>query len=167
MGKVISLRTRRNIEMQGFLGLDDLQIAQLDGWLRFSPLVCLAWTATGLWLASPTVIAALVPFALLGGILKRHPFDAVYNYGLRFLAGGPKIPAYGTPRKFGCLMASVMLSLTAAALYAGVPAAGFALGGLMIALASVNVTTGFCVPSYTYSKIFGPVRRTGTVRSAG
>ncbi|HUF03381.1 MAG TPA: DUF4395 family protein [Aridibacter sp.] len=167
MGKVISLRTRRNIEAQGFLGLDDFQIAQLDGWLRFSPLVCLTWTAVGLWLASPVVIAALVPFALLGGILKGHPFDVVYNYGLRYLTGGPRIPSYGKPRKFGCLMASVILTLTALAFYAGFPAAGYALGGLMAVLASVNVATGFCVPSFTYAKIFRPVRRTGTVRSAG
>lgn len=167
MGKVISLRTRRNIEAQGFLGLDDLQIAQLDGWLRFSPFVCMAWTAVGLWLASPAVIAGLVPFALLGGIMNGHPFDAIYNYGLRFVTGGPRIPPYGSPRKFGCRMASVILSLTALAFYSGLLAAGYALGGLMVGLASVNVATGFCVPSYTYGKLFGPVKAATPLRSAG
>ena len=155
MGNVISMRMRRNIEIQGFLGLDDIEVAQLNYWLRLSPAICALWTAVGVFYASPTVLAALAPFALLGGILNGHPFDVIYNYGLRFVAGGPRIPAYGAPRKFGCRAASVVLTLAAVSFYVGIAPVGYALGGLMVALAGVNVLTGFCVPSYTYRKLFG------------
>jgi len=155
MGKVISMRMRKNIEIQGFLGLDEIEIAQLNYWLRFSPAICAIWTAVGVYYASPTVLAALVPFALLGGILNGHPFDAIYNNGLRFVVGGPRIPAYGAPRKFGCRVASAVLTLTALSFYVGIAPVGYFLGGLMVTLAGVNVLTGFCVPSYTYRKLFG------------
>lgn len=160
MGKVISLRTRKNIEAQGFLGLDDIQIAQLDGWLRFSPAICMIWTAIGVAAASPVIIASLVPFALLGGMLKGHPFDAAYNHVLRYIYGGPRIPAYGNPRRFGCLMASVVLSLTAASFALGLTPVGYGLGAMMVCMAGVNVFTGFCVPSHMYGKLFGAIKTT-------
>lgn len=153
MGKVISAAMRRNIEAQGFLGLDDSQIAQLNTWLRFSPAVCLIWTAAGVYYGSPGLLASLLPFALLGGVLRSHPFDAVYNYGIRFLTGGPRIPAYGPPRRFACLTASSMLACAAAGFAAGFPAVGYAIGGTMIAAASVNVLTGFCIPSFVFEKL--------------
>ncbi len=159
MGRVITLRNRRNIEAQGFLGLDDVEIARLDGWLRFSPAVCMTWTAIGVFLAAPAVLIALVPFALLGGLLKGHPFDVVYNHAIRHITRGPRIPAYGKPRRFGCLMASAVLSIAAAGFAFGVPAVGYALGSLMVLMAGVNVTTGFCIPSFTYGKLFGEVKK--------
>jgi hypothetical protein len=154
MGSVISVQTRRKIEAQGFLDLSDLQIAQLNYWLRLSPAICVTWTATGVYLGSPAVLAALVPFALLGGILKGHPFDVVYNSGIRFVTGGPAIPAYGKPRKFGCLMASVILSAAAFGFYLGMPAVGYVIGGMMALVGSVNVSTGYCLPSIMYGKLF-------------
>ena len=166
MGRVISLRTRKNIEAQGFLGLDDIQIAQLNGWLRFSPAVCMAWTATGIVMASPAVIGWLIPFALLGGVMRGHPFDVVYNYGIRFVTLGPKIPAYGNPRRFGCLMASLVLSLTAASFASGFHAVGYMLGGTLVSMAGVNVATGFCIPSHMYGKLFGTPTAVSEARPA-
>lgn len=155
MGNVISLRTRKYIEAQGFLGLDDIEIAQLNYWLRFAPAICATWAAVGLYYGSPAILASLAPFALLGGILNGHPFDVLYNYGFRFLTGGPAIPAYGKPRRSGCLAASVVLSTTAACFYMGFDTVGYALGSLMLILPGVNVLTGFCLPSYIYGKVFG------------
>ena len=36
-----------------------------------------------------------MPFAALGGILPGHPFDVLYNHGLRHLLGTPTLPRYG------------------------------------------------------------------------
>jgi hypothetical protein len=149
------VQTRKRIEAQGFADISDLQVAQLNYWLRFSPAVCAIWTAIGLYFASPGILAALVPFALLGGFLKRHPFDAFYNHGLRYLTGGPPIPAYGMPRRFACRVASVVLSGAALGFYLGLPAVGYLLGGMLVVAASVNVTTGLCLPSFVYGKLVG------------
>lgn len=155
MGSVISMRTRNRIEAQGFLGLDDVEIAQLNYWFRLSPAVCMVWTAVGVYLESPAALAALIPLALTAGLLKWHPFDVVYNFGLRFISGGPRIPAYGKQRRFGFLMASFFLSVAALGFFVGIPVVGYALGGMMVASASVNMLTGYCVPGFVYGKLFG------------
>ncbi len=41
---VISITTRRRIEAQGFVGLDDDTLAQINYWLRLAPAICMIWT---------------------------------------------------------------------------------------------------------------------------
>src|SRR5215469_14862295 len=74
---------RERIQAQGFCGLSDAMYAQINYPLRLSPAICMVWAAVGTALASPTILWALVPFAVLGAILPGHPFDVLYNYGLR------------------------------------------------------------------------------------
>ena len=74
---------RKRIEMQGFTGLSDAEVRQINYPLRLAPAICMVWTALGVVLGSPLVLAALVPFALAGALFEGHPFDALYNYGLR------------------------------------------------------------------------------------
>jgi hypothetical protein len=64
----ISAIARARIEAQGFVGLDDQTLAQIDNWLRLSPAICMLWAAVGTALSSPTVLWSLVPFAALGGL---------------------------------------------------------------------------------------------------
>ena len=78
---------RENIQAQGFCGLDDKTYAQINYPPRLSPAICMVWTAVGTALASPMILWALAPFAALGTILPGHPFDILYNYGLRYLTG--------------------------------------------------------------------------------
>lgn len=146
---------RRRIEAQGFTCLTNDEVEALNPWFRFAPAICLVWVAAGVILASPVVLLALLPFAILGGILTGHPFDVVYNHGIRHLLRTPELPPYGKPRRFACLMASVMIATTAAAFYCGFPGIGYSVGGTMIVLASVQVATGICIPSYLHNLIFG------------
>ena len=44
---------RAKIEAQGFCGLDDDSLLQINYPLRLAPAICLAWTLTGTALASP------------------------------------------------------------------------------------------------------------------
>ena len=147
---------RRRIEAQGFLCLTNDEVEALNPWFRFAPTLCLVWVAAGVIAASPTILLALFPWALLGGILTGHPFDVVYNHGIRHLLRTPELPPYGWPRRFACLLASGMIAATAAAFYLGYPAVGYSVGALMIVMASVQVATGFCVPSLIFNLVFGP-----------
>lgn len=153
--KAISTKTRNRVEAQGFVRLKDEEIRQINYWLRFSPAICMTWTAIGVVLASPLILWALVPFALLGGVLRGHPFDVLYNHGLRHIFKTPPLPRYGLPRRFACLLASAMISTAALAFQFGAPVIGYAVGGFMVAAAFTNVSTGFCIPSFIYGLIFG------------
>ena len=149
---------RRRIEAQGFTCLTNDEVEALDPWLRFAPTLCLVWVAAGVVAASPAILLALLPWALLGGILTGHPFDVVYNHGIRHFLRTPELPPYGWPRRFACLMASGMIGATAAAFYLNYPIAGYLIGGMMIVMAAIQVATGFCVPSLIYTLIFGPAK---------
>jgi hypothetical protein len=151
----ISTTTRDRIEAQGFLGFSDEELSQFNLWLRFAPAICCLWTSIGVILASPVILGALVPFALLGGIFKSHPFDLIYNHGLRHAFNSPKLPAYPVPRRMACLTATVMLSITALGFQFGFPLIGYGIGGFMMVASFINVATGFCIPSYFYGLMNG------------
>lgn len=148
---------RENIEAQGFCGLDDKTCEQINYPLRLAPAICMVWTAAGTALASPAIIWALVPFAALGAILPGHPFDVLYNYGLRHLSGAPALPRYGLRRRFVCALATAWLVAIAWSFQAGLPVLGAILGWALAVTALVNVTTGFCVPSFMARLVIGKV----------
>ena len=116
------------------------------------------WTAVGTALASPSLLWALAPFAALGAVFPSHPFDVVYNHGLRHLLRTPALPPYGFRRRMACAMATVMLVVAAWAFQAGLPLVGQVVGWSLVAAAFVNVSTGFCVPSFLVRLFAGEVR---------
>ena len=146
---------RKRIEMQGFYGLSDADLREINYPLRLAPAICLAWTALGVVLASPFVLAALVPFALAGALFEGHPFDVIYNHGIRQLTGTRELSAYGKPRRSACFMASVMILTSSALFYNGFAVAGYVLSSVMLTMASINVLSGFCVPSFFFGLLFG------------
>lgn len=154
----LSLGTvRENIEAQGFCGLDEKTCRQIDFPLRLSPAICMVWAAIGTGLASPAILWALAPFAALGAILPGHPFDVLYNHGLRHLSGSPALPRYGARRRFACVLATAMIVVAAWGFQAHLPLLGYIVGWSLVAAAFVNVCTGFCIPSSIVRLIFGRV----------
>lgn len=150
-----TLRTR--LQAQGFCGLDDATYQQINYPLRMSPAICMVWAAIGTALASPAVLWTLVPFAALGALLPTHPFDIIYNHGLRYLFNLPALPRYPVRRRFACFMATVMLVVAAWGFQAGMTMVGYVVGWSLVAAAFVNVSTGFCVPSFIFRLFMGKV----------
>jgi hypothetical protein len=111
----------------------------------------------GTALASPIVLWTLAPFAALGAILPGHPFDVFYNYGLRHLLGTRTLPRYGARRRFACALATVVVITAAWGFAAGRPLVGNIAGWSLVALAFVNVSTGFCIPSFLVRVVVGKV----------
>ena len=154
-------RIRPLVEMQGFIGFDDHTVKHLDYALRISPIICMMLTAVATAMESATLLWMLLPFAVGGAILRNHPFDVLYNYGLRHLTGGPIMPRYPMPRRFACMLASVWITAEALSFTYGIPLAGHIFGWSMVATATVPVITGFCVPSFIYELIFGKPQAAG------
>ena len=84
-----------------------------------------------------------------------HPFDLIYNYGIRHLTGTGLLPRRGVPTRFGCGAGAVFLLVTAWAFSAGHAVAGYALGGMLTFVVLLVSTTDICVPSMIYRSIFG------------
>jgi hypothetical protein len=154
----ISTTARERIQAQGFCGLSDATYAQINYPLRLSPAIMMVWVAVGTVLASAQILWALVPFTALGAILTGHPFDVLYNQGLRYLMGTQGLPRYGLRRRFAFVMATTMVSVAAGAFQAGVPLLGYIVGGAIVASTCLQVSTGICGPAVLAGRLFGKVR---------
>lgn len=142
--------TRWLVALQGFTDVPDRDLKAVDIGLRVGPVFCMLLAGIGTALASPAMLLALAPLALLGAILSGSPFDVFYNHGLRHVLKGPRLPVYRGPRRFACALASAWLLVTAGLMLAGAATAGQVMGWLLVITAAVPVTTGLCVPSFMY-----------------
>jgi hypothetical protein len=151
----VSPATRRRLEIQGFVGLDDRTLAETGPWLRFAFALCAVLAATGTIFASPVFLWALMPIAALGAAFPVHPFDLLYNYGLRHLTGTGPLPKRGAPSRFACGLGAVWLLVTGWAFQLGYTLTGYILGGMFSLTALLVSTTDICIPSLIYRTIFG------------
>lgn len=136
--------------MQGYEGLSDEELEEIALWTRFSPALCMTAAIIGTALASPWVLGALAVTAALGALLPMHPFDAIYNFGVRRVTGVRALPPNAAPRRFACAVGAVWLAAAVIAFASGATAAGYVLGGLFACVAGVLTATGFCIPSFIF-----------------
>ncbi len=151
----ISPTTRRRLEIQGFVGLDDQTLAETGPWLRLAFALCTVLAAIGTILASPVFLWALIPIAALAAAFPVHPFDLLYNHGIRHLTGTGPLPKRGAPSRFACGLGAVWLLVTGWAFQSGYALAGYLLGGALTAVGLLVSTTDVCIPSLIYRSIFG------------
>ena len=145
---------RRRLEAQGYVGVGDRTLADIQFGLRFSPALCALGVAIGTALASPIIILVMMATAAVGAATPRHPFDYVYNHALRRLLRKPLIPRNGAPRRFSCAVGTAWLGFTAAAFLVGWDVAGYVLGAGMAGMAGFVAATHICLPSLVYTRIF-------------
>lgn len=151
----ISPATRRRLEIQGFVGMDERTLAATAPWLRLAFALCTVLAAAGTLPGSPLFLYALVPIAALAAVFPVHPFDLIYNHGLRRLAGTPPLPKRGAPSRFVCGLGAVWLAATAMAFQSGALITGSVLGGMLSFVGLLVSTTDICIPSLVFRTIFG------------
>ena len=151
----LSPTLRHRLDIQGYACVDDATLAQTQLWLRLSPALCATTAALGTALASPVILWGLMIFAALGAVLPFHPFDLIYNLGIRHVTGTPELPRNGAPRRFACAMASVWLLATGGLFYGDLDIAGYLLGGALVAVAALITVSHFCIPSLIFRTLFG------------
>ncbi len=145
---------RSRLETQGYVGVGERTLADIQFGLRFSPALCATGVAIGTALASPPILFAMMATAIAGAATPRHPFDWLYNYGVRHLLGKPAIPRNAAPRRFSCAVGSVWLFGTALAFLAGWDIGGYVLGAAMAGMAGFVAVTHICLPSLVYTRLF-------------
>lgn len=156
----MSATTRRRLDIQGFDQVDETALAPVAPWLRLAFALCALLGGVGTALASPGILTVLTVIAALAALSPVHPFDLIYNLGIRHLTGTPALPRRGAPSRFACGLGAVWLLVTIWAFQAGHQTLGYVLGGSLTAIAVLVSTTDICIPSLMYRTIFGfPSRR--------
>ena len=152
-----------NLETQGYCLAEGERRALRLG-LRFSTGLCLVLCAVALAFESATAFAVLSTIGAVAGFSSRHPFDHLWNRGVRHLVGGPAVPPSPTRRRHSFKVATAMLGAIALLLFVGAPAAALVLGVFVLAACTLVTVTNFCVPSTALSLI--ERRRARQVRPA-
>ncbi len=139
--KTISTVTRRRLDLQGFTDVNENLLNQTASWLRLAFALCTLLAGLGTILASYTILYILVPIAALGAIFNTHPFDLIYNYGIRYITGTPALPKRGAPGRFACGLGSVWLIVTALMFQMGNNTIGYIILGASLTIVGLLVST--------------------------
>ncbi len=158
MGKTISKTTRKRLNSQGFCDVDDETFAAVMPWHRMAFGMCAIFAGIGTVLASPTILWILTVIAILATLLPVHPFDLIYNHGVRHLRKTGPLPKRPIQTRFACGVGAVWLIATALAFQSGALILGYILGGALTAVAVLVSTTDICIPSMIYNLIFSRSR---------
>ncbi|MBW2466145.1 MAG: DUF4395 domain-containing protein [Deltaproteobacteria bacterium] len=163
--KALSPTIKRRLDIQGFTEVNRVVLEETAPWLRFAYGFCAVLTSVGVALASPAILLGLTFFSAWGAASAVHPFDHIYNYGIRRFTGTGPLPKRGGPGRFACGLGTVWLLVTAWAFYGGFMLTGYILGALLVLVAGLVSTTHFCIPSLIYRAIFGMPPKTGEDKS--
>ncbi len=151
----ISAFTRSCLNMQGYAQLDDETKSRYTLALRFSPAVCTALIIIGVVLQSPIWLGVMTVVAIIGAILPRgHPVDLIYNFGVRYLFGAPPLPPNPKPRRFACVVTTLLLIGSVLSFLYGLPVLAFVLGGSLSVVLLINTLTNWCLAGWMYGLIF-------------
>ena len=158
--KTLTPTIKRRLEIQGFTAADQAVLEETAPWLRFAFGLCTVLAAVGTIWASPPFLLGLAFFSAWGAASPVHPFDYIYNYGIRHAIGTGPLPKRGTPGRFACGLGTVWLLSTAWAFANGLMLTGYILGAMLVLVAGLVSTIHFCIPSLIYRVIFGFPPRT-------
>ena len=152
--KTISATCRLRLDVQGFNDVDDETLAEVAPWYRLAFGLCASLAGIGTALASPTILWALTPIAALGALFPVHPFDLIYNHGVRYLRSTGPLPKRAAQGRFACAIATVWLIATALAFQSGEFNLGYVLGAALTSVGMLVGTTDICIPSMIYNALF-------------
>ena len=97
-------------------------------------------------LESSAMVFALSGIGLVAALTSRHPFDLVWNYGVRHLTAEPPLPPNPARRRHAFKIATVCLLAVGILLAAGATVVALVLGGLLVAACATVTTTNFSSP---------------------
>ena len=153
---------RDNLTAQGYRLSDD-ERRELALGLRFSTGLCLSLVVVALALQSSLMLFALAGIGVIASFAARHPFDHLWNHGIRRLVAMPALPPNPRRRQHAFKVATVWLAFVAGLLVAGAAAIALVLGGLLVAACAVVTATNLCLPSETFAWLERRRTRSGPI----
>lgn len=154
MSQILSATTRRRLNVQGLGDVADETLAEIAPWQRMAFGLCAVLAGAGTALASPVILWILMPIAALAALFPVHPFDLIYNYGIRYLRNTGPLPKRRAQSRFACGVGAIWLVATAWTFQSDALMAGYILGGVLTGIAVLVSTTDICIPSMIYNALF-------------
>ena len=155
MNRALSDKQLHRLDIQGFdaVGID--RLAEAGPWLRMAFALCAALVIAATALASVPLFLVGAVIAGVAALSPVHPFDLIYNLGIRHIRGTGPLPRRPALNRMACGIGAVGLLVAAWAFSAGVPVLGYGMGIALSVVATLVGTVDVCIPSMTYRAIFG------------
>ena len=150
----ISAVTRKRLETQGYLGFTDAQLNDFKFGIRFAYYLCGLLVLTGLILSRVEILLTVMAVALFAVIPPYHPFDYLYNYGVRQLLHKPKLPPRANQGRFACAIAAVWVGGIILLFTNGLKMWAYIAGGMLLVVAGLVSVFDICIPSMIYNLLF-------------
>lgn len=145
---------QKNLIQQGFASFTPRELKQMEWGLRLTPTLCAIMVASALLWQLPGLLFIVAALGVIGFFWPAyHPFDLLYNHGLRHLFNAVAIPPSPFQRRLSCFAAAVMSLTIAAALLLGSPLVAYSLGAILLSLQAIVISTHFCTLSWVYEGI--------------
>lgn len=145
---------KKRLEAQGYCEFTLRELDDFKFGIRFAYYLCDSIVILGLLLASKEILTAMMIIAFFGTFPPYHPFDYLYNYGIRHLIGKPKMPPRSNQGRFACGIASVWLGGTIYLLHLDLNLWAYIAGASLVAVATLVSTLDICIPSMIYNFFF-------------
>jgi hypothetical protein len=139
-----------NLTTQGYC-LSDSEKHRLRLGLRFPTGACLALVITALALESAPMLFVLVGIGAVAGFTSRHPFDHVWNHGVRHLFRAPPLPPNPPRRRHAFKIATVWLLVVAVTFAVGLTVPALVLGVLLVGACTAVTVANLCIPSEMFA----------------
>ena len=142
---------QKSLFQQGYQHYSAQELKQLEWGLRFTPAVCSAITAYGLYTQQPYVlffvgILGMWAFFFPAG----HPMDLIYNRLVRHVFNAIELPENPFQRRLACFAAGIMNTSAAILFLTGFSVIAIAVGVTLLLLQAIVITTHFCTLSWMY-----------------
>jgi len=153
------------LRQQGYVGLSSEELGKLKWGLRFTPTLCMAGCIAGLAMQNVWIHYGLAVLGVLAVVLPaHHPLDMLYNYGVRLLTGGPKLPPNPLPRATACFLGGLMNLGIAFSFQAGQVALAYLIGVALVILQLIVISSHVCIASWMLEMIGNVLGRSGPLR---
>jgi rhodanese-related sulfurtransferase len=150
----------QSLVQQGYQSYTPSELKQLEWGLRFTPSVCSLLTLVGLLLQLPWLLIAVSVLGFLAFFFPAgHPMDLLYNNVVRHAFGAVALPPNPFQRRLACLAAAVMNLIAAVLFMTGLPVAAWVVGGILLVLQLIVITTHFCTLSWMYEGLMRALGR--------
>ena len=156
MQRPLSDTQLHRLDVQGFDAVEVERLAEAGPWLRMAFTLCAGIVITATVLASVPLFLIGAGIAALAALSPVHPFDLIYNLGIRHIRGTGPLPRRPFLNRLACAMGAVLMLVAAWAFSVSLPVLGYAIGIALSVVAGLVGTVDICIPSMTYRAIFGP-----------
>lgn len=145
---------QRSLVQQGYTQFSSQELTEMEWGLRFTPTVCALIALYGLATQQPAVLFAVAALGIWAFLLPAaHPMDMIYNHLVSPLLGTAKLPPNPMQRRLACLSAGVMNFLAGTLFVLELPTVALAVGGCLLVLQAIVITTHFCALSWIYEGV--------------